>query len=134
MEDTQKNENQTNRISMDDIMQSSLGEISNELTVTFKKTVLVRDYETEVIEAVTSIKLDHPVTGIERMFICAILEIQMEYTAYCNLAAKGIITQPKLTERKKMLEEGLYSIKYKADSILGENVIDKYIKYNNLNK
>ena len=124
----------SNKISMEDIMQASFGEVSNKLTVTFKKTVLIRDYETEVIESTTSIDLDHPITGIERMFITAMLEIQMEYTAYVNLASKGIVTQSQLLQRKQMLEEGLFNIKYKADSILGAGVIDKYINYNNLEK
>lgn len=120
------------KIDMNDIMQASLGEISNKLEVTFKKTVLIRDYETEVIESTTTVELDHSITGIERMFITAILQIQMEYMAYCNLAAKGIVTSIQLSERKKMLEEGIYAIKYKADQILGEGVIDKYLDYKNL--
>ena len=123
-----------NRISMDDIMNASLGEVSNKLTVTFKKTVLIRDYETEVIESTTSVELDHPLTGIERMFVTALIQIQMEYTAYINLASKGIVTQSQLSARKKMLEEGLFNIKFKADQILGQGVIDKYIDYRNLEK
>lgn len=122
----------TGKIDMDKVMQASLGEISNKLEVTFKKTVLIRDYETEVIESTTTIELEHAVSGIERMFITAVLQVQMEYTAYCNLAAKGIVNGTQLMERKKMLEEGLYAIKYKADQVLGEGIIDKYIEYNNL--
>lgn len=121
------------RIDMNDVMCASLGEISNKLEVTFKKTVLIRDYETEVIESTTTVEIDHSVSAIERMFITALLQVQMEYTAYCNLAAKGIVTGIQLNERKKMLEEGLYAIKYKADQILGEGKIDKYLDYKNLN-
>jgi hypothetical protein len=124
----------SNIIAMDDIMQASFGEVANELTVTFKKTVLQRQYETEVIESTSKVKLDNTLTGIERMFVTALIEVQLEYTTYVSLAAKGVITQSKLAERKQMLEEGLYSIKYKADQILGEGVIDKYINYNNLDK
>ena len=123
-----------NKISMDDVMQASIGEVSNKLTVTFKKTVLIRDYETEVIEATTSVDLDKPLTGIERMFISAILQIQMEYTAYINLVSKGIVTKTQFEQRKSALEESLYSIKYKADQILGAGVIDQYIDYKNLDK
>lgn len=123
-----------NSISMDKIMEASLGEVSNKITVTFKKTVLIRDYETEVIEATNTLELDHPLVGIERMFVTAILEIQMEYTVYINLASKGLITNTQLQERRKMLEQELYSIKYKADKILGDNVIDKYLDYKNLDK
>lgn len=119
---------------MDNIMEASLGEVSNKLTVTFKKTVLIRDYETEVIEATNSVEFDHPLVGIERMFVTAILEIQMEYTAYVNLASKGLITQTQLTQRKTMLEQSLYTIKLKADTILGAGVIDKYLEFKNLEK
>lgn len=127
-------ENITNAISMDNIMEASLGEVSNKLTVTFKKTVLIRDYETEVIEATNSVEFEHPLVGIERMFVTAIIEIQMEYTAYINLASKGIITQSQLTERKLMLEQSLYTIKVKADQVLGAGVIDKYLEFRNLEK
>lgn len=127
-------ENIANAISMDSIMDASLGEVSNKLTVTFKKTVLIRDYETEVIEATSSVEFEHPLVGIERMFVTAIIEIQMEYTAYINLASKGIITQSQLTERKLMLEQSLYTIKVKADQVLGEGVIDKYLEFRNLEK
>lgn len=121
-------------LNMDDILNASLGEVSNKLSVTFKKTVLVRSYETEVVEAVTEVDLDQEITGIERMFVTAILEVQMEYMVYCQLAAKGAVTQTEFSERKKALEEGLYSIKYKADQLLGEGIIDKYLKDSNLTK
>lgn len=127
-------ENIANTIPMDSIMEASLGEVSNKLTVTFKKTVLIRDYETEVIEATNSVEFEHPLVGIERMFVTAIIEIQMEYTAYINLASKGIITQSQLTERKLMLEQSLYTIKVRADQILGAGVIDKYLEFRNLEK
>lgn len=123
-----------NIISMDKIMEASLGEVSNKLTVTFKKTVLIRDYETEVIEATNSVEFDHPLIGIERMFVTAIIEIQMEYTAYISLASKGLITNSQLAERKTMLEQSLYSIKFKADQILGTGIIDKYLDFKNLEK
>ena len=121
-----------NRISMDKIMEASLGEVSNKLTVTFKKTVLIRDYETEVIESTITVDLEEELTAIERMFVSALLQVQMEYTAYCNLAAKGIVTVQQLTERKAMLEEGLYNIKYKADQILGAGKIDRFLDFKDL--
>lgn len=127
-------ENITNAISMDNIMQASFGEISNDLTVTFKKTVLLRQYETEVIESTSTVKFDHPLIGIERMFVTAILEIQMEYTAYINLTTKGLITNTQFQQRKEELEQNLYNIKVKADQILGAGVIDKYLEFKNLEK
>ena len=117
-----------NSINMNDIMQSSLGESNNELTVNFKKTVLIREYETEVIEATSSIKFDKPLNGIERMFITAILQIQMEYTSYINLATKGLVTQTQLSERKSSLEEDITILKLKAEALLGAGALDKYLK------
>lgn len=124
----------TNKIEMNKVMQASFGEISNDLTVTFKKTVLLRQYETEVIESTSTVKFDHPLIGIERMFVTAILEIQMEYTAYINLTTKGLITNTQFQQRKEELEQNLYNIKVKADQILGAGVIDKYLKFRNLEK
>lgn len=127
-------ENMTNKIEMDKVMQASFGEISNDLTVTFKKTVLLRQYETEVIESTSTVKFEHPLIGIERMFVTAILEIQMEYTAYINLTTKGLITNTQFQQRKEELEQNLYNIKVKADQILGAGVIDKYLEFKNLEK
>lgn len=124
----------TPKIDMQQVMEASFGEVSDKLTVTFKKTVLIRDYETEVIESTSTIEIDHPLTGIERMFISALLEVQMEYTAYINLASKGLVTSKELNERKNVLEEELYSIKFRADQILGQGVIDKYLEFRNLEK
>ena len=126
--------NAINRIDMNTVMEASLGEVSNKLTVTFKKTVLIRDYETEVIEATNSVEFDKPLIGIERMFVSAIIETQMEYTTYVNLMSKGLITKSEFATRKQTLEETLFSIKYKADQILGEGIIDKYLDYKNLDK
>lgn len=124
----------TPKIDMSQVMEASFGEVSDKLTVTFKKTVLIRDYETEVIESTSTIEIDHPLTGIERMFISALLEVQMEYTAYINLASKGLVTNKELNERKSVLEEELYSIKFRADQILGQGVIDKYLEFRGLEK
>jgi len=121
-------------LTMDNIMEASFGEVSNKLSVSFKKTVLIRDYETEVIEATSNVELDENITGIERMFVTALLEAQMEYTVYCGLTAKGLITQQQLSSRKKELEDAIYSIKFKADQLLGAGKIDKYIEYKNLEK
>ena len=124
----------TNKISMDNVMEASFGEVSNNITVTFKKTVLIRDYETEVIEATNNVVFEKPLSGIERMFVCAVIEMQMEYTVYVNLMSKGLVTQTEFSNRKQRLEEALYSIKFKADQILGEGVIDKYLEYKGLEK
>lgn len=123
-----------NRIPMEDIMNASLGEVSNKITIKFKKTVQVRQYETETIEAMSSVEIEEPLVGIERMFVSAIIAAEMEYTTYLSLASKGYVTSRELAERKQVLEEELYSIKYKADTILGKGKIDKFLEYRNLDK
>lgn len=105
---------------------ASFGEASNVLTVSFKKTVLIRDYETEVIESSTNITLDHPVSGAERTFITAIMRVQMEYEAYCNLVMKGMVTQMEFDMRKQALANDLMALKAKAEAISGQNM-DKYL-------
>lgn len=132
MSETSKAE--MNRIPMEDIMNASLGEVSNKITIKFKKTVQVRQYETETIEAMSSVEIEEPLVGIERMFVSAIIAAEMEYTTYLSLASKGYVTSRELAERKQVLEEELYSIKYKADTILGKGKIDKFIEYRNLDK
>ena len=119
-------------VSMENIMKASLGEVGNKLTVTFKKTILVRDYETEVVEATTSVDLDEKLTGIERMFVTILLQAQMEYTSLINLATKGIVTGTQLTDKKKSLEESVTAIKLKAEELLGVGAVDKYINFTNL--
>lgn len=116
---------------MNKILNASFGEISNRLRVTFKKTVLIRQYETEVIELETELEIDNKLTGAERMFLTAMLQVQLEYTAYCQLAFKGIVTQTELNNRKSQLEESLQVIKNKAESVLGYSM-DKYIELSNL--
>ena len=111
---------------MNRILQASFGESSNDLRVTFKKTVLIRQYETEVVELETTIKLDEPVSGAERMFITALIYVQLEYTAYCELAYKGLITQTELDNRRQQLEESMDGIRAKAENILGKSM-DKWL-------
>lgn len=104
-------------INMDGIMKSNVGEVKQEIRVSFKKTVYVRQYETEVIEAESSITLDRSVSGIERMLISSIEQAQLEYEVYCNLASKGFVTQQELNERRSYIESSVAVLKNKAETI-----------------
>ena len=68
--------------SMDDIMNVIIGEDSSTIEATFRKTINVKQYETEVIESNASIKLSRDVSGIERMILTNLLQTQLEYEAY----------------------------------------------------
>ncbi len=122
------------RMNVDNIVNralaASFGEASNTLTVSFKKTLLIRDYETEVIESSTNLVLDHPISGAERAFITAIMRVQMEYEAYCNLVMKGMVTQLEFDQRKQALANDLVALKAKAEAISGQNM-DKYLELSN---
>lgn len=113
---------------MNRALAASFGEASNTLTVSFKKTILIRDYETEVIESSTSVNIDKSISGAERAFITAIMRVQMEYEAYCNLVMKGMVTQTEFNQRKEALANDLLALKAKAESISGQKM-DKYLEF-----
>lgn len=114
-------------IPIEEIMKASFGEVGEDVRTSFKKTVLIKQYETEVIEAESTLHFDKQLTAAERMFICAALQVQMEYTAYCQLAYKGMVTNTELRQHKWELEAGLAAIKNKAEQALGRS-LDNYIK------
>lgn len=116
-------------LSIENIMNTTFGEVSSEIRGSYKKTILVRQYETEVIEVESVLKLETEVSGAERMFISALLQVQLEYTAYCQLAFKGLVTETELKERRKQLEDGAEAIKNKAEQVLGKS-LDKYLSVN----
>lgn len=116
-------------ISIENIMNSSLGEVSSEIRASFKKTVLVRQYETEVIELESVLKIDKLLTSAERMWISAILQIQLEYDAYCQLVFKGYVTNSEFNERKQVLEASINALKNKLEESTGKS-LDEYIDIN----
>ena len=109
-------------IGIKDIMKASIGEANSEIKASFKKTVLVRQYETEVVEIDTKVTLDRPVTNGERMFISALLYVQLEYTAYTQLLFKGLVTSTELAEREKALTDEINALKNKIEDCGGKNM------------
>lgn len=117
--------NVTKRVTMDDMLSSSFGEASSEITSSFKKTVLIRQYETEVVECSATVHFEKPLSGAERLLLSTLLHIQLEYSAYCDLVHKGYVTNSEFQARKKVLEDDMNNIKEKAESVSGESM-DKY--------
>lgn len=117
-----------NRVSLDELMNSQLGEKANKIVASFKKTILIKDYETEVVEITNEIELEEELTGIERMLLCSMLEAKMEYTVYINLLQKGMISQQTYNNRKYGLEEELGTLKKKAEEMVGSDRISKYFQ------
>lgn len=120
------NTENTGNTTMEKIMNSSFGEASNTIRASFKKTVFMRQYETEVVEMESTLTVDKNVTGAERMFMSAILQAQLEYSAYVNLAFKGLITKTELDSRRDELVNSVEAIKNKAEQVLGKS-LDEYL-------
>lgn len=114
---------------IENIMRSTVGETSSKVRASYKKTVLIRQYETEVIELETELNVERKLSGAERMLISAILQAQLEFMAYTQLGVKGLITQTELDNRKKELETSVALIKAKGEKVLGAD-LDKYLTFN----
>ena len=114
-------------ITLDDVMNSSFGESSSEIRASFRKTIQTRQYESEVVEYESTVKIDKQLTGAERILLSAILHIQLEYTAYCDLVYKGQVTVEEFNSRKAALTEEINSLKSKAESTVGKS-LDKYFE------
>lgn len=114
---------ETNNV-FDKVFKSNFGQTEETIRVTFKKTVQIKEYQTEVVEGSTELKLDKPVSGAERELIMAMLRLQLEYEAYVSLLQKGLITQRAFEDRKIALFYEVTSIRDKVEG-LGVDV-DKY--------
>lgn len=107
---------------MDDILNASFGESGSTLRATFKKTVLIKPYETEVVELGSVLNVDKPLNGIERTIISALLQAQLEYAGYAELAYKGYITGTEFEQRKKSLVDAVNSLLNKGYQITGKDM------------
>jgi hypothetical protein len=111
-----------NVVNMDDILKASFGETSSTIRASFKKTINIKQYETEVIELSTVLDVGKPLNGIERMLMSAILQSQLEYEAYIQMRCKGIIGDSQLADRKKELEQDVNLLKSKGEALTGKSM------------
>ena len=107
-------------VNMDNIMSASFGESSGNIRATFKKTVNIKQYETEVTELSSTLELPGNLTGIERMLISAVLQAQLEYEGYILMRVKGVVTDAQLAARKNELEQDVNLIKSKGEALLNK--------------
>ena len=106
-------------VTLDNVLASTFGEATSDITATFKKT--------EVVEMTSTVHFEKPLTSAERVLLSALLEIQLEYTAYVNLVGKGYITATEFNERRAILEKEINDLKNKAESVL-RKPLDKYFE------
>lgn len=111
-------------ITMNDVMGARLGNLeeSDILKVNFKKTINTRQYESEVMEVETTLRVPNNITGAERMLMLAVLQAQAEYDIYCMLIYKEQITKQEFAKRKSELEVAVNAMKDKAESITGKSM------------
>jgi hypothetical protein len=112
-------------ITMDQILAANLGESSSNVRATYKKTICIREFETEVVELESNLDIGAQVSSIERTLLMALVRAQLEYTAFENLKDKGYITEADATDRKAKLEIEINAIKAKAEAVVGTSM-DKY--------
>lgn len=111
---------------MDNMLKSRAG--SNEtIRVVFKKTINIAQYETEVIEADTSVDVPCGITGIERMIISHILFSELEYEVLLRLVIKGVVSKQDMDKAVDKSEHGLKLLYAKAESLGVKPAVEKYI-------
>ena len=107
-------------VTMDRIMSASFGETASSIRSTFKRTINIRQYETETLELSSTLDISRSLCGIERMVISAILQAQLEYEAYIQMSMKGYITSSEFDMRKKVLTEDIAGLVAKGEALLGK--------------
>lgn len=115
-----------NAISMNQILGAKLGEQGSEIRATFRKTINIKQYESEVIELESVLKVDEELSGAERMLLTALLQAQLEYSAYVQLVMKKLVSEEDFYARKEALEQEITRIKAKVEEVTGRTM-DKYI-------
>jgi len=113
-------------LSMDDVLSARFGNDLSTINVTFKKTVKIREYETEVIEASSSVKIEENATGIERMLATSLLTAQLEYAVYTSLRAKGRVADTEFKNHTLDIERDINLVAAKYEALTGENPLPKY--------
>lgn len=109
-------------MTMDRIMRANFGEPSSKLRVVFKKTVKIREYETEVIEGDVTLNIDKPLTGIERMILCGVIQVQLEYECLLNLYFKNLVTNTELCQKYADLEKSVEYMMNTGEQLSGKSM------------
>lgn len=77
------------------------------LRMNFKKTINIRQYETEVIEASLDIPITPNMTGAKLEMIESVALAKIEYGIMWNLLAREMITQEEFNNCKLKLENDI---------------------------
>lgn len=109
------------RFNSDNIMNAHFGEVGNKISANFKKTILIRAYETEVIEGETEIELKQNLDGMDRTLVNCLLQAQIELEVYMSLYIKGRISKEEYEQRKSGIEYTVNMMAYQYEKLTGRN-------------
>lgn len=112
-----------NKVTFEDILNSSIDFESEEIVVTFEKKVQTKQYESETLRAEIKGKMDRNISGIERIYIENLLHSQLAYSVYCQASYAGYVTQTELINKKEeivALTNGL------AEKLVAAGLGEKY--------
>ena len=99
------------KYNIDNILQASFGEVSNKISAEFKKTILIRNYETETMTRTAEITLDKAVDGMDRTLISCLMQAQLEMECYITLYMQSKVKKDEYDRRKHEIE---YSVNVMA--------------------
>lgn len=112
------------QLTFTDLMKAGFNEEKSTIVARFKKTINIRQYESEVIEMETTLNLDKKISGVERMLIVSFLETQLEYSAYYNLKVKGQIRDEEFNLRSNQLLEVCNNIAVTFEQMTGKDIFE----------
>lgn len=117
-----------NKYSADNILEAGFGETKGKITAKFRKSILIKDYHPEEVELTAELDVGDSVTGMDRVLITAILEAQLEITAYMNLLFKGYIEQDVYDARLKKLTLEINVLADKYEKLTGKDASEYLAK------
>ncbi len=100
-------------LTMDDILKAEVGAFceNGNLRVSVKKTVNMRQYETEVIEADISVPVTAEQVKNDIPYIATVLTSKLQYSVLFQLYATGRITPEEFFDSKSKIEASVNSQK-----------------------
>lgn len=110
---------------INDILGAGFGETKGKISAKFRKSILIKDYHPEEIELEAELEVGN-ISGMDRVLITALLEAQLELTAYMNLLFEAKITQEQYNKRTEQIQVEINSIAGKYEKLTGKSA-DEYL-------
>ncbi len=106
---------------MNDLHVSTFG-YEEEIRVRFSKTVQIRQYEPETLEYESTIKVNKPLRGIDRVVIAELAKSELIYSCHLALLSRRIIEKEQFVNVVKCLEEEINALDIKYKKITGTDM------------